>query len=1333
MRIEKKNYVLGTIAVLFSILCMYFAMNTNLLKANEAVGSYGLTGENITEEAAFSGTIQVDSTKEETLKLEVSGENDGILYAENLQEALPAEYQEKVEFKDIDAGKSVAMTVKKTDGALEIPVTIETELFAEASTRTLSLKKSDEVLETLALETTKDPEADVPVQRSVMNLSTSITPFALAGATEVTTWDEFVSALQNPSVTGIQLMNNIAKGSSSATPGTITRSVAIDGSSSDGLTQYELDMGSLATTNFRITLGAAAAGSEIRFQNLNLKGSGTAFTLDSAIVYSTAANSANWTASFNNVSLSEGHTKRIAYLPNGSIVMDGGEFNFSHSAVGSGSAGGTSITAGWHKLFEAKNIHITNGSKVSGEFSDMFLASSVADSTIRVDQGSVLDLKNSRVAMIAIDGARATVQFDGEGTRATLYGSQSGTDRMGGLLCVEGANSLIEVTNYAEFDLHSATHPCTILMGNYSVFNIKNNADFNVKIDNDASGNAYGAVMRFRTSNYMEFNIDENSVFSLIKEQSSRSETLRLSGSDNTVNVTGGSKFFVHNKGNQEGINYDGGSRNSFYLKDKNSKVEVISEQGRGINAGTYFKVAGESGTEFTVDGYGSSNAAFSYGNNSQLEFHNMLYYDFRNNSGHSVFDGTATLNSVYSDVSIWKQGNANQLEGNPYRAWTLVDMGLYGAGERYTVHSSRASAYRTFTMPLLGLTGTYTTDDAVHSVLGTTADDMRSMARISGNNADPVVDELRIPTNADKYAFGHVTIPEGVEGQRDAWTDEVTVVLKVTKADGTTYEINGKTVGDDEIGDGLSIYGEPDRAGMFQAENRGGAFFEEGDTVEVLRAWRGGNDGDLNPDPTTVHIGYPGDDVPGDLAPWVDAPVTAIDVTPPTQAVVDSSITLTNATKQLNGTSDENGSKVFVKVNGTWLRDAASNLLTTTVTDGKWALNLPGYLNTSDKLDIYLKDTTVLNGDPGFTLPVTYTTEPDGVYGNINEEVDGYDSYAGYHDAVDSTSTGGSDERFDSAVRLIAKDIIPDAPKLTKYSVSSGGTTTSIGDEVTYTLTAKNDKADSVDWTDVVLEDILATGLDFDATDHGITIKQIDASGTETNVPLAADTFDYNETTRLLSIKLGDIPAKYSYVVTFKVTIGNDATVDQDIMNKATAKGYSPQESLDPFVPGPITGPFKVIDVTSDEVGLPGGTLYGILQLTSAPTVIDFKTHTVTMNDTRVEEPELNMPLTVSDSRGNLKSWTLTATLTKEMAHMGDTTKILHDAIKFNNGTTEDALDGDSTLIKTYTHPSAGDYVVSNDWSSGGTGLKLEVPAGSVRKLGQYQAEITWHLGDTP
>nr|OTP10515.1 hypothetical protein A5888_003813 [Enterococcus sp. 9E7_DIV0242] len=699
----------------------------------------------------------------------------------------------------------------------------------------------------------------------------------------------------------------------------------------------------------------------------------------------------------------------------------------------------------------------------------------------------------------------------------------------------------------------------------------------------------------------------------------------------------------------------------------------------------------------------------------------NPYYYDFANtrSGGGNIFALTGSAGTFVAkntDVSVWTKGSRVYID-NPVYDWTLIDFSLTGSNLA-TISSSNDSGFNS----LFGAPNNY--------------------SRMSGNNARPVVDDLRIPTNGDKKIYGHASVPEGFENNRDAWSDEVTVYVVVRNVDGSVaYPLTGKTIG----APGKSVYGENARNGMFEITLPDGKFLETGQTVEVVGAHRTGANS-LN---GKVHESLPEDILTG--------VVKTIDVTPPTQAV--SSTDLSNATKQVTGTSDEDGAKVFVKVNGAWLKDASDNLVTTTVSGGQWTINLQSYLAEGDKVDIYLKDildgqsiltnntnlkevaaeegitdlTTIPDikayfGDKFYALPATYTQEPDGVYGNISEEVDGYASYSGYHDAIRELN----DERFDSALRLTVKDVIPDNPKLTKSVISSGGATTSVGDTLTYTLKVKNDKTNSMDWADVVLEDTLAEGLVFSPENHGITIKKIDALGTETEITLAADAFEYNETTRLLSINVGDISTLAEFIVTFEVKV-NNSKVGGNISNKVDAKGYSPQEV--PFVAGPINpdADHARITIESNEVGLPGGEVYGVLELISAPSVIDFKKHTVATNDTRVEEPELDMPLTVSDNRGNLTSWTLTATLTKEMANTGDTTKILREAIKFNDGTSEEALDGEATLIKTHTHSDVGEYVVSNEWRSGGTGLKLEVPAGSVKKLGQYQAEITWHLGDTP
>ncbi|WP_170924875.1 WxL domain-containing protein [Candidatus Enterococcus clewellii] len=455
---------------------------------------------------------------------------------------------------------------------------------------------------------------------------------------------------------------------------------------------------------------------------------------------------------------------------------------------------------------------------------------------------------------------------------------------------------------------------------------------------------------------------------------------------------------------------------------------------------------------------------------------------------------------------------------------------------------------------------------------------------------------------------------------------------------------------------------------------------------------------------------------------PWVSELTTnVIDITPPEPAELIAG-KITNATKQLIAENLEANAKVFLTISGTTANAGTLVPAGTVGADGKWTHNLSEYLNSGDSVTIYLQDNAgeavAGSNDTHELLPAAPST--NSVNGNINP----YPNDLNYRDAT-----------FKKAANYVVEDVIPDDPSLTKSVISSGGTTTSVGDTLTYTLTGRNNKADSEDWGDVVLEDTLPEGLDFDANNHGITIKKVNALGVETEVPLETDSFEYNTTTRLLKIKVGNVPTMNGFIATFKVTV-NNSKIGQDIENSADAKGFSPQEDKSPFVPGPIdpTGPFKPINVTTaNPVGVPGGVIHGILKLTSAPKVINFKEHAVTMKDTRVEEPELSAPLTVSDNRGNRESWTLTATLTKEMAHANDSSKVLSDAIKFNNGSTEKELDGFATVIKTHTHDSAGDYVVSNDWSSGGTGIKLEVPVGSVKKLGQYQAEITWHLGDTP
>nr|WP_242700679.1 isopeptide-forming domain-containing fimbrial protein [Enterococcus sp. DIV0212c] len=444
---------------------------------------------------------------------------------------------------------------------------------------------------------------------------------------------------------------------------------------------------------------------------------------------------------------------------------------------------------------------------------------------------------------------------------------------------------------------------------------------------------------------------------------------------------------------------------------------------------------------------------------------------------------------------------------------------------------------------------------------------------------------------------------------------------------------------------------------------------------------------------------------------------VEAIDVTPPTQAVVATD--LNNATKQLSGTSDENGAKIFVKVNDQWLKDAGGQAVSTTVSSGKWLLDLPKYLTKTDKVDIYVKDTTTINPLPAYPLPDTYTQEPDGVFGNINVEVNEYENYQGYHDAVKS---GTKDERFNQAKRLTVNDVLPDKPGLAKTAKSSGGETTSIGDVITYTLKVSNNKADSQDWKNIQLVDKIPEGLIFDPLNHGITI-----SGS----PVGGNRFKYDDQTRTLTIAVGNISAKKLKTITFNATVSQNAVVGQDIINIAEANGDSPQEK--PFVPGTINpnSEHESISVKSGGAGVPGGEIMGSLSFISAPTALDFGVQTEKLNGKTiaVEPTIVGEQLVVSDNRKDLKKWTMFAAVLTPLAN-GDT--ILPSAIHYVNGNSDEVITGLSKEIFSHTNKNAGEYNISEEeWEKKGNGFKVELPPGAVNKLGKYQATIQFTLSD--
>ncbi|MCA5012179.1 MULTISPECIES: isopeptide-forming domain-containing fimbrial protein [unclassified Enterococcus] len=932
---------------------------------------------------------------------------------------------------------------------------------------------------------------------------------------------------------------------------------------------------------------------------------------------------------------------------------------------------------------------------------------------------------------------KATAQVDitvkDEGTKLDVSGNSTQTAESGGIISIDAANSTLNVENKAYFKIHSlepgSATPAVMIQSDGGSFNASGQSILDMI--SEGQSNPYAATVRFRLRGNMAFNVSGESQINL-KKTTGGAPGIRMFGANNRILVSENSDFTVHNKGTgspqapgadnrgQGIIFYESSASgpHSFTLTDPGSRVKILADNGAGIDTWRPNTVSATEGTYFEVIGNTSSGAIFNTYGSRDLTFvlDKPMYYDFKNNGpGKALMSpgSSSTFQSIHSDVSLWvpKTGQANNgNDGNPFRSWTLVDYSLKGSNMLFDTSSDP-----TFN------TGT--------DSFGTQG--INRFSRMSGNNANPIVDEIRTPTNADKFIFGHVSIPEGKDGFRDAWTDEVHVELEVQLPNETTkHKIYGTTVQDGDTGK-YSIHGEEARAGIFRADMSsllpaGETFIPTGTKVNVVRAWRGSSDVPA-PDDTTVHIGTPADVVHGDL--WFTDTVTSLDVTPPTQAVVSSAVN--NAAKQIKGTSDEDGAKVFVKVNGEWLKDSAGNAVTTTVAGGNWTIDLPSYIDKTAQVEVYLKDTTEITPLPSFVLPRTYTVEPDGVAGNLNEVATTYDSYTGYHDAVKGTT----DDRFDPATLDTVADVIPDAPKLVKGVESSGGSTTSVGDILTYSLLVSNTKADSYDWTNVEISDVLAEGLTFDPTKHKVMID---------NVEVGTDKYNYNETTRTLTIKVGDLskPKPKSETdptlipkevrVTFQVTVEQSA-VDKDLKNTATAVGYSPQE--DPFIVGPNdpNATLVPIDVTSNEVGLPGGPAFGILSFVSAPTALDFgiKTESLNGNTVAVNPDVVGDQLVVSDNRGNLQKWTMTATLLSPLSN-GDA--IFPDALHYVNGESDEVITGLAKPIFVHTNADVGEYNISEEeWVKKNNGFKIELAPGAVNKLGKYQATIQFSLEDTP
>lgn len=424
------------------------------------------------------------------------------------------------------------------------------------------------------------------------------------------------------------------------------------------------------------------------------------------------------------------------------------------------------------------------------------------------------------------------------------------------------------------------------------------------------------------------------------------------------------------------------------------------------------------------------------------------------------------------------------------------------------------------------------------------------------------------------------------------------------------------------------------------------------------------------------------------------------IDITPPEPAQVTGG-KVTNGTKQLIGKDAEPKAKIYVEING--IRQTTVGMVND---DGTWIYNLPRYLETGETVQIFLEDNAEkITEELDPAVPTTNTET-----GNINPAVE-----MKYRDAT-----------FKAAAKYTVEDVLPDNPIMKKEVISTGGKTTQVGDILTYTLTATNGKDAKLDavWKNVTVRDTIPAGLAFNLEKANITIN-----GTEA----AKEDYTYDTQSRLLIVKVGDLGAGDSVIVTFQTEVEQSA-VGKIITNVGTATGLSPRE-LGEFIEGP-DDPEQAHEVFAENASVvnPGGSIFGILELVSAPKVINFGSTEFSPNGTKITNPSYEGgDLIVKDGRAVQETWTLNARLEKELANIEAPDKFIPRAIRYVSNNKEITLMGASQPIESRKNENSDPYNISGTWSPDGDGFKLKVDSGQAIEAGKYEATIIWELVTGP
>lgn len=1188
-----------------------------------------------------------------------------------------------------------------------------------------------ETQEKLELETDEELEEPIIDAPTVDEDAPTLLRSPKSTVANVGTWTEFVAAMANTSISEINLTKNITRTvtTDDNSPGTLTRSLTIRGNN------FTINFGSGGGWSKNgIMLGTVSQTTELTLDSVQFIKTDTPTTP----AFDTSSGGNNWIVHLSKIKTPDANLAGLIKAVNSTVILRGKndlslngkashliaqniifEENsiFTSRSKATNSASAIGIQNGTVLVKKNAKVTINNAGTVPDKLgmrhstiaSSSGITGSITDFTME-PKSEVLMTTNeygyhtvsknnftmtggakfeanvtSNAAVVfantyvTADGLPSTINISGTGTRMKVSTtSDQYLHIITGALHIQGKGSILNIFDGAEVIGHTKRNAVLCFKSIDGQINVKNKAKLTLTQEGMISSAHPVLDFGFGYSGFQTMNVIGNSEVN-ITSIANRAATIKIYGKYVT-NINTGSKLKVRNYG--AGVQTNGGILTGnqgiyipdgdadYNIKDAGSSMDIYADLGPAIEIRGNSKINSEEGTSVKLRGntYSKAVGIFISTGISTINVNRSLLFDFRNDrtGGGGIFSvqNGSTFTSTQSDLSVWAHG-AN-LDGDPSKNWSLFDYKLSGSNFTKIDSTNVRNEFNTGANSF-GPTGA------------------SAYSRMTGGKARAVVDELRAPTNADKSIFGHVTIPLDGENGRDAFTDEAFVVVKLTKANGKSQELTGRTIGKNNNNPGLSVYGEASRGGMFKIPVPNDVFLETGDKIEVVRAWRGGADSNSN----RVHHSLPEDLVAPNR--------TTFDITPPNPAVITNSRVVDNATKQISGKTNEPGSKVEISVNGV---DLATT--TTVQPNGTFVFNLPHYLKKDDLVQVKVRDRAGLASAVGVDRPPS----TNNAAGNGNP----------------TTNVTFHDQIFVAAPSVIVKDVLPDTNKAVKsVVVDNNKDATQIGSVLTYTIDVENNKpaAIATNWKAVTIEDQLDKALDPDLNSFALN-----------GILIPATKVEFNEETRLLKVKVGDLGSNKKVKLTFNTRV-NKTGINRTIFNKATIIGNSPRE-VEPFKVGPEnpTAAKQKIQTISNKIANPGGPVFGVLELVSTPTTISFgEDLKIAPTKQRYPVTEMSGGLTVQDSRAVKASWSITARMTSILESAEG--KKLPNAMHYTYNGIDQILGTDSIVVYQHTSTNEDPLSISDSWNVQ-EGLNLQIPAGRVYP-GRYRGTIEWTLQDTP